>query len=39
MQVDSMFDEFGGRTVIDLGCGTVRPLRIQGLSSLPEASF
>ena len=23
LQVDSMFDEFSGRTVVDLGCGTV----------------
>lgn len=24
LQVDSMYDEFSGRSVIDLGCGTVR---------------
>lgn len=25
MQIDSVYDEFAGRTVVDLGCGTVRP--------------
>ncbi len=25
LQVDSVYHEFSGRTVIDLGCGTVRP--------------
>jgi predicted RNA methylase len=24
LQVDSMYDEFSGRSVIDIGCGTVR---------------
>ena len=25
MQIDSVYDEFAGRTVVDLGCGTVSP--------------
>ena len=40
LQVDSMFDEFSGRTVVDLGCGTVSemlkhcPLKVL-IASLP----
>jgi hypothetical protein len=37
-QIESMYNDFEGKTVVDLGCGTVRPSGFASGRASPAAS-